>query len=199
MQRLLEFIRAREGEFSLLVAISVGIVALLRLTSPLSFLQSVAIALPVGIAIVAAFTWLLDRRNRIRDTPLVTEQYPDIGEVRLYSDRWTALVTISPSCGQIEVTADSDRPSREQLALFTSIRQRLDELVEASIAELTGDMSLVRPPLRKEDLVLSSISLDAEEAEFSFYFEVPARKKEMPDGLYADFAGFEVREAGWVH
>ena len=199
MSRTFQLIRQRQDELLLLIALSFGLLVVIRPIFHVTFLQGLIIAVPLGVVLVVAFSCWLASRRRKRDRPLRTETHPDLGEVRVFADRWEALVSGSPFSERVEVSGDSSSPSAQQLRLFRSIRERFDALAHAAITRLSDELTMLRPLVSPEELVLSSIWISSRGDAFSFTFDVPTRKDKVPDGFYADFAGFEVEEAGWVH
>jgi hypothetical protein len=196
---MFQVIRQRQEELLLLIAVWFALIIVIQPVFHLSFWQSVAIALPVGIAIVAAFGWWLASLRRKQNRPLVTETHPDLGEVRVFADRWEAVVSGPPFPENVEVTGESSTPSAQQLGSLRSIRERYETLASAAMDRLANELKALHPALSRDELVLSSIWIDSRGNSFSFNFDVPTRGAEVPDGLYADFADFEVQEAGWVH
>ena len=54
--------------------------------------------------------------------------------------------------------------------------------------------------MNADDLAITMVYLDdCEPSSFSFYFHVPSRSAEIPDGLYVDYVDFQVEEAGWMY
>jgi hypothetical protein len=199
MRRAFQAIRQRQEELLLLIAVSFGLVVVLRPVFHLSFWHSVAVAMPVGIAIVAAFGWWLASRRQKRSHPLATETHPDLGEVRVFADRWEAVVSGRPFPARVEVSGDSAAPSPQQLELLRSIRERYDALACAAMDTLADGLAQLHPLVSREELVLTSIWLDAAGKSFSLTFDIPSRRAEVPDGLYVDFTDFDIQEGGWVH
>jgi hypothetical protein len=199
MRRALQLIRQRQEELLLLMALSFGLAVFLRPIFHLTFWQSVLIAVPVAVALILTFSSWLASRRRKQNQPLRTETHPDFGEVRSFADHWKAVVSGAPFSEHVEITGDSSTPSARQLGLFHGIRERYDALANAAMDELSDELKALHPPVGPAELVLSSIWLSSQGDGFSFTFDVPTRKAQVTDGFYADFAGFEIQEAGWVH
>jgi hypothetical protein len=98
---------------------------------------------------------------------------------------------------KVEVSGFSDatQPSLIQINLFHETRNNISSLVRKAIDEIWVGL----PQLKNLTIVLNGICLNKDESSFSFYFDVIERPKEVPWGLYADFVGFEIEEAGGVH
>jgi hypothetical protein len=199
MRRAFQLIRQRQEELLLLIALSFGLAIVIGPIFHLSFWQSLMVAVPIGVALIVTFSSWLASRRRKQNRPLRTESHPEFGDVRLFADRWEAVVSGAPFPQRIEVAGDSRTPSARQLGLFRSIRERYDALVSAAMDSLSAELKAFNPPVSPSELVLSSIWLSSRGDTFSFTFDVPTRNAKMPDGLYADFAGFKIQEAGWVH
>ena len=94
----------------------------------------------------------------------------------------------------------STGPTPAQAQLYAQVRDQYPLLLSRALAALNEEFSVVRPPLKDEDLRITMVYLhEGEPPSFTFNFGVPSRAAEMPDGLYADFVDFQVEEAGWVH
>ena len=151
----------------------------------------------VGAALlVYGFFTALERRRR----PLRTERHRDLGEVKIFRDRWEASVPLMGRPVQI-VGSNAASPSDKELSLLQAITTRLPAIVAAGVEALREDLNVAKPPLTSDQLALSSISLEPDNkgAHFSLYFDTPSRSKEFELGLYVDYSDFDVVEAGWVH
>lgn len=199
MRHVFQFLRKLPEALVLLFVFASGFVFVMRQVFDLSYFHSLLFAVPAGAAIVTLFVRILKQQSRRANTPQAIENHAEFGEVRLFAERWEAVVATAPFPKQVEVVGSSRTPAPKEAALFREIRKRYDELYATAVDALSNDLQMMRPPASREDLVLSSVWLDGTDEGFSFYFDIPARRKEAPDGFYADFEGFEVQEAGWVH
>jgi hypothetical protein len=199
---MMKWWREHKDRIHLFASLVLGAGLLLHWGLKLSLLGSAAMAVSLGLASVIAFDVLLARRHRKQSTPIRVEIHPELGEVRIFPDRWEARVSGPPFQNSVEVSGHGSAtgPSEAQAHLFRQIRGRYPSLLQMAFRELGEHFSAVKPPLKAEDLRMRSLYLGGiETPSFSFSFDVPSRSAEIPDGLYADFVDFDVTEAGLVH
>ena len=104
---------------------------------------------------------------------------------------------------EIKVAADRgiEVPLAGQVQVFLAILERFEELLVSAREALDEDSkSGAEHGLCWEttELELTEVNLSDGEC-FTFYLEVPRLRNKLPDGLYVDFADFQVVEAGYVH
>jgi hypothetical protein len=91
-------------------------------------------------------------------------------------------------------------PTDEDVAVIEKIRESRPALEKAAFGALQASCREHGIVLAPEDLRLESVVLtNSKEGAFTLSFDAPERQKELPWGLYADFANYEVFEADVLH